>query len=123
MDTPTWRALGAGETMYRVNFTISGTAYELLAEKIDFAHPYFVAVEELSFPDQSSLVISPNGNEARKRFGEARRLLLPVQSVICIEEIAGKDKIRHLSVAAATASDALPAPAPPASSDREGKHP
>jgi hypothetical protein len=107
--------------MYRVNFTISGTAYELHAERIDFAHPYFVTVEELAFPDQSSLVINPNGNEARKRFGEARRLLLPVQSVICIEEIAGKDKIRHLSVAPASATGAAPAPAPLASSDREGK--
>ena len=87
------------KTIHRVVFTVEGKTYEVLARELDFSRSYFVGLADLYFADQSQLVVTPYGDEARKRFGEAQRLLLPAQAILVIEEIPARDKIRRLSVA------------------------
>lgn len=79
--------------MFRVTFTVGEILYEILARNVDTDnHPYLVSVSDLEFEDKSSLIVSPNGDEARKRFGEVNQINIPVSELILIEEIPDRDK-------------------------------
>jgi len=86
--------------IYKITFEFDKKIYEILANDIDFEnHPYLLVVEQLEFEDQTGVIISANGNESRKRFGDVDRLHIPIQSVKLIEEIASKEKIKTLKIA------------------------
>lgn len=87
--------------LYRITFVLMDKTYEVLAKTVDFeSHPFLVQVEDFEFEDQSSLIISPNGSESRKRFGEVDKLHIPVQSVKLLEEIPEPEsKVSTLKIA------------------------
>lgn len=87
--------------MYRVTFSINEKVYEVLARCIDTdSHPYLIYISELEFEDRSNLIISPNGDKARKRFGEVNEIIIPVNGLRLIEEIPDCDeRVTPLKVA------------------------
>ncbi len=79
--------------MFRVTFTVLGEDYELLCRSIDFEeHPLFVILSDLHFEDQSEIIISPNGDKARRRFGGVNRVRVLSHHVHLIEEIPTEAK-------------------------------
>lgn len=72
--------------IYRVHFSWKETEYTLKARSLDMTHPYFVCIKDLVLPPEDSVLINPADDEIRKKFGEVRQLMLPLQSVSLIEE-------------------------------------
>jgi hypothetical protein len=86
--------------IYKITFEFDKKTYEILANEIDLeSHPYLLVAEQLEFEDQTGIIISANGDESRKRFGDVDRLHIPMQSVKLIEELASKEKVTALKVA------------------------
>ncbi|MCG8452026.1 MAG: DUF1820 family protein [Spirochaetales bacterium] len=73
-------------SIYRVHFTWEEKTIVLKAKNLDLTHPYFVSIKDLIFAKSTSLIIDPNEDEVRKKFGEAHHLMIPIQSVSLIEE-------------------------------------
>ncbi len=84
--------------MYKITFKYDTKIFEIHAKTLDMTHPYFVSIKGLFFEDQSNLVITPNGDEARKKFGQCKHILIPLQNVNLIEEIDDKGKIKKFNV-------------------------
>lgn len=79
--------------MFRVTFELTGKIFEVLADEVDTeSHPYLIYIREFEFEDQSSLIISPNGNEARKRFGNVEQIAIPVSALKLLEQIPDKEE-------------------------------
>lgn len=75
--------------MYRVTFEVKDKMYELIAKSVDLTnHPFLMVVEDFEFEDNATLIISPNGNETRKRFNDVKRIYVPMQSLKLLEEIS-----------------------------------
>jgi len=86
--------------IYRVTFNVGNEMHQVLCKKLDVdEHPFFVSMKELLFEDQSEIIISPQGDSARKRFGECARLRILSQHVHLIEELEAQvTKIRTFQV-------------------------
>lgn len=79
--------------MNRIIFSSEGNNYRILSDSVDIHHhPYFIKVSNLMFEDQSNLIISAFGDEARKRFGEVKELLIPLQQIQLVEVIESPNK-------------------------------
>jgi len=77
------------KTVYKVAFFNQGKVYELFAEQVDSSHLYgFVEVRKLMFDQGSKLVVDPSEERMQEEFGETEALILPIQSVIRIEQVA-----------------------------------
>ncbi|MFH1729547.1 MAG: DUF1820 family protein [Pseudomonadota bacterium] len=84
--------------MYRVSFKLETKNYEVMAKTLDMSHPYFVTIKDLHFEDQSAIVISPSGNESKKRFEASKFIMIPLQSLALIEEVNDKQKEHNFKV-------------------------
>lgn len=77
----------------RVTFEYNNKEYQVLSSDIDVHyHPYLIRVSQLSFEDQSNIIISSIGDEARKRFGEVEEILVPMQQIRLIETIPSSEE-------------------------------
>jgi len=88
--------------MFRVTFAVEDKKYEVLARVVDTtSHPFLIYISDLEFEDRTSLIISPNGDEARKRFGDVGQVAIPVSGLRLLEEIPDcNERITSLKVAA-----------------------
>jgi hypothetical protein len=99
--------------IFRVSFHNNGKVYQLHAQQIGQAELYgFVEVRELLFGEHTSVVIDPSEEKLRTEFAGVERLILPIHSVIRIEEVEkrGQNKILDLDGAVSNIS---PFPLPP----------
>ena len=83
--------------IYRVTFSLEEDTFQVLCKTIDFEdHPYLVTIEDIEFEDQSNVIISPDGDKARKRFGDVERIRIPVSALRLVEEIQSKERVSAL---------------------------
>ncbi|MCP3870653.1 MAG: DUF1820 family protein [Gammaproteobacteria bacterium] len=85
--------------IYRVNFINQGKIYEIHAGSIGQSEVYgFIEVSELIFGETSSLVIDPMEEKLKSEFGGVNRTLIPIHSVIRIDEVEkkGQNKIHDI---------------------------
>ena len=85
---------------YRVHFIWKEKEYQLIARSLDLTHPYFVSIKDLLFPKGKNLIIDPSEDDVRKTFSETNHVMIPLQSVSMIEELAddGSSKVMPFGV-------------------------
>lgn len=90
-------------TVYRVEFLYNDKKYSLKARSLDMTHPYFVSIAELIMPEEK-VIIDPETEDIRKKFGQTEHLMIPLQSIQLIEvfnsdpDKTGEEKLRKFSV-------------------------
>ena len=85
-------------TLYRVKFCErdSKDAHEVVVSSVSQSeYMGLVVLEGFQFPDQSKAVVSPNEEEARKRFGDTERLHIPFHNIIYMEEFVDRPADLH----------------------------
>jgi len=79
------------KALYKVTFLNHGKVYELYARHVAGSHLWgFNEIGELVFDVHDGLVIDPTEERLREEFGNTRKLHLPMQSIIRIEEVEKK---------------------------------
>ena len=77
--------------LYKVTFLNHGKVYELYARHIAGSSLWgFTEVGELVFDVHEGLVVDPTEERLRDEFGNTRKLHLPMQSIIRVEEVERK---------------------------------
>lgn len=85
--------------IYRVSFHHSGKVYQLHAQRVGSAELYgFVELADLLFGEHTSLVVDPAEEKLKAEFDGVQRLLLPMHSVIRIEEVERRGQNRILDL-------------------------
>ncbi len=85
--------------IFRISFINQGRVYELYADSVRQGDLYgFVEIEGLIFGETSSVVIDPNEEKLKAEFGGVSRTIVPMHSVIRIDEVEkrGQSKIIEL---------------------------
>lgn len=78
----------ANKTLYKVTFLNHGKVYELYAHRVASSELWgFTEISELAFDVNASVVVDPTEERLRDEFGDTRRLHLPMQSIVRIEEV------------------------------------
>jgi len=78
----------ASKTLYKVTFLNHGKIYELYARQVASSALWgFTEISELAFDVAASVVVDPTEERLRDEFGGTRRLHLPMQSIVRIEEV------------------------------------
>lgn len=81
-------------TLYKITFLNAGKLYELYARQVSSSSLWgFTEVAELVWDSGENLVIDPTEERLRDEFGATRRLHLPMQSVIRVEEVERKGQL------------------------------
>jgi len=82
-----------GRRVYKLVFFNQGKVYELFAERVDSSHLYgFVEAAGLVFDTASKVVVDPTEERLRSEFADTEKLMLPLQSVIRIEQVKKRGK-------------------------------
>ena len=77
--------------LYKVTFLNHGKVYELYARHIAGSSLWgFTEVGELVFDVHEGLVVGPTEERLRDEFGNTRKLHLPMQSIVRVEEVERK---------------------------------
>ncbi len=85
--------------IYRIAFINQGKIYELYARSIGQAEVYgFLEIRDLVFDEGSGLVIDPAEEKLKSEFSGVSRTLVPMHSVIRVDEVEkrGQSKILEL---------------------------
>ena len=78
-------------TLYKISFLNGGRIYELYARRVAASALWgFTEVSDLVFDRADTLVVDPTEERLRDEFADTRRLHLPMQSVIRVEEVERK---------------------------------
>jgi len=102
--------------IFRISFLNNGKVYQLHAQQVAQGELYgFIEVRELLFGEHTSVVIDPAEERLKGEFEGVQRLLLPMHTVIRIEEVEkhGQNKILDID---GTLSNITPFPLPPSDS-------
>jgi hypothetical protein len=77
--------------IYRIFFLNQGKFYELYAESVYQSEMYgFVVVEGLLFDQKASVLIDPAEEKLRDEFANVSRILVPIHSVVRVDEVSKK---------------------------------
>jgi hypothetical protein len=96
--------------LYKITFLNAGKIYELYARHVASSGLWgFTEVGELVWDSGDSVVIDPTEERLRDEFGNTRRLHLPMQSVIRVEEVERKGQ---LAIRDSTTGDRIVTPFP-----------
>lgn len=75
--------------LYRIKFVQLHQLYELHAHKVSHgAMMGFLEVEELVFPEKSSIIADPTDERLRIEFANVKRIYVPLQAVIRVDEVS-----------------------------------
>ena len=108
-------------TIYRVCFMNRGKIYELYAESVHQGELYgFVVVEGLLFDRHQTVVIDPGEEKLKAEFDGVRRTLLPMHSVIRVDEVEKKGTCKIVDLEAKDNVTPFPAGFYPPGQRREG---
>ena len=92
--------MSARRRIFKVVFLNQGQVIELYARQVGQGGLFgFVEVEDLVFNARSELVVDPSEESLRREFGGAKRLYLPLYSVVRIEEVEREGQARVRSQA------------------------
>jgi hypothetical protein len=88
-------------SLYRVHFKWKEKEVQLTARSLDLTHPYFVSIKDLVFSPEKTLIIDPTKDDLKKAFSDSNHIMIPLQSVILIEELTeeGASKVMPFSKA------------------------
>jgi len=78
--------------IYRVHFKWKDKEVQLTAKSLDLTHPYFVSIKDIVFPRGKKIIIDPQEEEVQKSFSDAAHIMIPLQSVIIIEELSAEGR-------------------------------
>ncbi len=88
------------KTLYRVLFSNTGKVYDVYARQVTQGGLYgFIEVEDLVFGEKSALLVDPAEEALRREFEFTKRLHLPLNCVIRIEEVDKSSAARGKIVA------------------------
>ncbi len=82
--------------IYKVIFHNQGKIYELYARRVNQGNLLgFIAIEELIFGEQTSLVVDPSEDRLKAEFAGVGRIHVPMHAIIRIDELEkeGTNKI------------------------------
>lgn len=81
--------MARGKTVYKIIFHNRGKLYELHAKQVHTSSELlgFVEVEGLMFDHGSPVLVDPTAERLKAEFAGTRRLYLPIQSDVRIEEV------------------------------------
>jgi hypothetical protein len=99
--------------IFRIAFHNSGKVYQLHAQQVAQGELYgFIEVRDLLFGEHTSVVIDPAEEKLKAEFAGVQRLILPLHTVIRIEEVEkrGQNKILEID---GSLSNITPFPMPP----------
>lgn len=88
------------KAIYKITFLNAGRIYELYARDVQSSALWgFTEVSELLFDVNEGLVLDPTEERLKDEFGQTKRLFLPMQSIVRIEEVErkGSSAIRDAS--------------------------
>lgn len=103
----------SNKTVYRIYFSAQGKSYELYARKVEQAELYgFVCVEELLFGEKSSVLLDPGEESLKNEFQGVKRLLIPFQQIVRIDEVDKEGRGKVLSLPG-SGEPMAPLPIPP----------
>jgi hypothetical protein len=87
-------------TIYKVTFLNQGEVWEIFARQISQGSLFgFVEIEDLTFGDDSKVVVDPSQERLEREFAGVRRTYVPMHSIIRIDEMEkeGVGRITKLS--------------------------
>lgn len=101
----------ATRKLYKITFLNAGKVYELYARHVASSSLWgFTEVADLVWDSQTdSVVIDPTEERLRDEFGATRKLHLPMQSVVRVEEVERKGQ---LSIRDSATGDRIVTPFP-----------
>ena len=88
------------KAIYKVTFLNAGRIYELYAREVQSSALWgFTEVADLVFDVNEGVVLDPTEERLKDEFGQTKRLHLPMQSIVRIEEVErkGSSAIRDAS--------------------------
>lgn len=78
----------AASHIFRILFVNQGKVYEIYARKVSHGEMLgFVAVEDLTFGERSTVVVDPAEERIKSEFEGVKRSFLPLHSVLRIDEV------------------------------------
>ena len=83
--------------LYRVHFKWKDKEVQLTAKSLDLTHPYFVSIKDIVFPKGKKIIIDPQEEEIQKSFRDADHLMIPLQSIIIIEELSSEGRSKLMT--------------------------
>lgn len=99
--------------IFRISFHNNGKVYQLHAQQVGQGEMYgFIEVRDLLFDEHTALVIDPAEEKLKSEFAGVQRLLLPMHTVIRIEEVEKRGQNKILEVDGSL-SNITPFPMPP----------
>lgn len=95
------------KNLYRISFLNQDAVYEIYAHSVGESDMFgFLQVEELSFGENTSLVVDPSEEKLKMEFNGVKRTYIPVHSIIRIDEVTrqGVAKVKDKSGSDSTIS-------------------
>ncbi len=82
-------------TMYKLVFLNSGKVYELFVRSLNNSQLFgFIEASELVFGEAGRMVLDPTEEKLREEFSGVNSLILPMHTIIRIEEVSERGKCR-----------------------------
>ena len=98
--------------LYKISFLSAGRIYELYARRVASSELWgFTEVSELVFDIGEGVVVDPTEERLRDEFGATKKLHLPMQSILRIEEVERRGALR-IRDAASGETVVMPFPLP-----------
>lgn len=103
------------KSLYRISYINNEDVYELYAHSITESDMFgFLKIEEITFGENSSLVVDPSEERLKLEFNGVTKTYIPVHSVIRIDEVTkqGVAKVREKNASTGSISP-FPSPRSP----------
>jgi len=85
--------------VFRIAFVNQGKVYEIYAKKVRQGELYgFVEVEDLLFDQTSRVLVDPAEERLKTEFAAVQRTMIPMHSVIRIDEVSKQGQNRILDL-------------------------
>lgn len=81
--------------LYRVLFQNQGKLFEVYARTVVQGGLFgFIEIEDLVFGEKSTILVDPNEDSLRKEFEGAKRIYVPLHSVVRVDEMERDSQAR-----------------------------
>ena len=85
--------------IFKISFINQGKVYVLFAENVRQSDLFgFIEIERILFGETSSVVIDPSEEKLKNEFGGVNRTLVPMHSIIRIDEVEKKGQSKILDL-------------------------
>jgi hypothetical protein len=85
------------KSLFKISFLNQESVYEIFVRSVKESELFgFLEAEEFVFGEQTTLVVDPSEEKLKLEFNEVKRTLIPIHSVIRIDEVTkqGNAKMR-----------------------------